>query len=292
MITVTGISTILAAMLFTDDGTDHPLFTTREAVDFITQNNSKLFKVNKLFEVLHCRNRFSGKSMDKVLKQMFKRDDRMVLTLKDTCKPLPVPYFDLKSAAPFVFSRTDAFESPSLNFKLWKVCHTTSATPSLFKPFPLTSINDKTMCSAVDGCLVMNNPTTVAITHVLHNKRDFPSINGVKDLLVLSLGNGLSCGRSKVRNNIECSTSSVVDIVLDGVSEMVDQMLGNAFYWNRIDYIRIQANRVKSERMVRPRIEEVLKKRGVKSLPFCEKRLLMETNRQRIEGFVQRLVAS
>ncbi|XP_022769835.1 probable inactive patatin-like protein 9 [Durio zibethinus] len=292
MVAGTGIGAVLAAMLSADDGTGHPLFTAREAIKFITQNNSELFKVNKLAGVLHRRKRFSGKSMDKVLKEMFKREDGTVLTLKDTCKPLLVPCFDLKSSAPFVFSRADASESPSFNFELWKVCRATSATPSLFKPFPLTSIDGKTSCSALDGGLVMNNPTAAAVTHVLHNKRDFPSVNGMEDLLVFSLGNGPLCGRSKVRNNSECSTSSVVDIVLDGVSETVDQMLGNAFCWNRSNYVRIQANGLGSERMVGPRMEEVLKDRGVESLPFGGKRLLTETNGQRIECFVQRLVAS
>ncbi|XWS46826.1 hypothetical protein CRYUN_Cryun14cG0101500 [Craigia yunnanensis] len=292
MIAGTGVGAVLAAMLSADDGTGRPLFTAREAVKFITQNNSELFKVNKLAGVLHRRKRFSGKSMDKVLKEMFKREDGTVLTLKDTCKPLLVPCFDLKSSAPFVFSRADASESPNFNFELWKVCRATSATPSLFKPFPLTSIDGNISCSAIDGGLVMNNPTAAAVTHVLHNKRDFPSVNGVENLLVLSLGNGPSCGRSKVRNNGECSTSSVVDIVLDGVSETVDQMLGNAFCWNRTDYVRIQGNGLGSERMVGLRMEEVLKERGVESLPFGGKRLLTETNGKRIEYFVQRLVAS
>ncbi|KAL4362609.1 hypothetical protein GQ457_04G028070 [Hibiscus cannabinus] len=289
MIAGSGVGAIIAAMLSADDGTGHPLFTAREAVKFIAQNNSKLFKVNKLAGVLRCQKKLSGKSMDKVLKEMFKREDETVLTLKDTCKPLLVPCFDLKSSAPFVFSRADASESPSFNFELWKVCRATSATPSLFKPFPLISVDGKTSCSAVDGGLVMNNPTAAAITHVLHNKRDFPSVNGVEDLLVLSLGNGPSCGRSKVRSNGECTTSSVVDIVVDGVSETVDQMLGNAFCWNRADYVRIQANGLGSETMV---TEVVLNERGVESLPFGGKQLLTETNGQRIEGFVQRLVAS
>ncbi|MBA0633801.1 hypothetical protein Godav_022184 [Gossypium davidsonii] len=293
MIAGTGVGALIAAMLSADDGTGHPIFSAREAVKFITQNNSKLFKVNRLARVLHRRKRFSGKSMDKVLKEMFKREDGTVLTLKDMCKHLLIPCFDLKSCAPFVFSRADASESSSFNFDLWKVCRATSATPSLFKPFSLTSVDGKTTCSAVDGGLVMNNPTAAAITHVLHNKRDFPSVNGVEDLLVLSLGSGpSSCGKSKDSNNGECSTSSVVDIVLEGVSETVDQMLGNAFCWNRADYVRIQANGLGSDRMVESRMEEVLEESGVESLPFGGKRLLTESNGQRIECFVQRLVAS
>ena len=38
--------------------------------------------------------------------------------------------------------------------------------------------------------------------------------------------------------------------------------------------------------------EEVLKERGLESLPFGGKRLLKESNGQRIDSFVERLVAS
>ncbi|CBI28689.3 unnamed protein product, partial [Vitis vinifera] len=267
----TGIGAVFAAMLTADDGSGRPLFSAKEAVRFLTE-----------------------KHMDKVLKEALRREDGKVLTLKDTCKPLLVPCFDLNSAAPFVFSRADASESPSFDFELWKVCRATTATPSMFKPFSLTSVDGKTSCSAVDGGLVMNNPTAAAVTHVLHNKRDFPSVNGVEDLLVLSLGNGslTDPSRWRLRRDGECSTSAVVDIVLDGVSETVDQMLGNAFCWNRTDYVRIQANGFGIQKVGPRMAEEVLKERGVESLPFGGKRLLTETNGQRIERFVQRLVAS
>ncbi|KAF9686960.1 hypothetical protein SADUNF_Sadunf02G0044400 [Salix dunnii] len=286
----TGIGALLAAMLSADDGSGRPLFSARDAVAFVSEKNSSLFRV-KRSGFFSRRRRFSGRSMEKVLKEALKRDDGVILTLKDTCKPLLVPCFDLKSSAPFVFSRADAIESPSFNFDLWKVCLATSATPSLFKPFNLTSVDGKTSCSAIDGGLVMNNPTAAVVTHVLHNKRDFPSVNSVEDLLVLSLGNGSgSLNGRKLRHNSECSTSSVVDIVLDGVSETVDQMLGNAFCWNRADYVRIQANGLASAGPVV--VEEVLKERGLEMLPFGGKRLLTETNAERIESFVQRLVAS
>lgn len=282
----TGIGALFAAMLTAEDGNGRPLFTATDAVKFVTEKQSELYKV-KHVGVFRRQRRFSGTNIDKVLKEALTREDGKVLTLKDTCKPLLVPCFDLKSSAPFVFSRADATESPSYDFELWKVCRATSATPSLFKPFNLSSVDGKTSCLAVDGGLVMNNPSAAAVTHVLHNKRDFPSVNGVEDLLVLSLGNGPlnSTSSLKLRPNGDCSTASVVDIVLDGVSETVDQMLGNAFSWNRTDYVRIQANGVAST-------EGVLKERGTESLPFGGKRLLTETNGERIESFVQRLVAS
>lgn len=237
----TGIGALYAAMLTADDGNGRPLFTAREAVKFVMDKQSMLFKVKNI-GVFSRKRRFSGKSMDKVLKEVFRREDGKMLTLKDTCKPILVPCFDLKSSAPFVFSRADASESPSYDFELWKVCRATSATPSLFKPFDLASVDGKTSCTAVDGGLVMNNPAAAAVTHVLHNKRDFPSVTSLDDLLLLSLGNGPSSTPSnlKLQRNGDCSTSSLVGIALDGISETVDQMLGNAFCWNQNDYVRIQ----------------------------------------------------
>lgn len=58
----------------------------------------------------------------------------------------------------------------------------------------------------------------------------------------------------------------------------------------------MQANCLTSgeEEMVGPRktAEELLKERGVETAPFGVKRLLTETNGERIKSFVQRLVAS
>ncbi|KAI6695577.1 hypothetical protein NL676_023287 [Syzygium grande] len=239
----TGVGGVLAAMLAAGDGSGRPMYSAREAVQALAARGPEMFRPSRLGGLFRRhRRRFSGKSMDRALKELFMRDDGKPLTLKDARKPLLIPCFDLNSSAPFVFSRADATESPSFDFELWKACRATSATPGHFKPFPLSSVDGKTSCAAVDGGLVMNNPTAAAVTHVLHNKRDFPSVNGVEDLLVLSLGNGSAGG--KARRDGECSTSAVVGIALDGVSETVDQMLGNAFCWNRADYVRIQASGV------------------------------------------------
>ncbi|KAL2323545.1 hypothetical protein Fmac_027924 [Flemingia macrophylla] len=275
----TGIGAILAAMITAADAFGRPLYTASDAVRLLSERNSDLYRLKPGCVFRRRRRRFSSRSMDSVLKQVFRREkEGRLLTLKDTCKPLLIPCFDLKSSAPFVFSRADASESPSFDFELWKVCRATSATPSRFKPFELASVDGKTSCTAVDGGLVMNNPTAAAVTHVLHNKRDFPTVNGVEDLLVLSLGNGSSSAKA--------CTPSVVDIVLDGVSDTIDQMLGNAFCWNRTDYVRIQAFGFATTQ------QEVLNERGLESLPFGGKRLLTETNGNRIDSFVQRLVVA
>eukprot|EP00268_Persea_americana_P051911 TRINITY_DN5772_c0_g1_i3.p1 TRINITY_DN5772_c0_g1~~TRINITY_DN5772_c0_g1_i3.p1 ORF type:complete len:405 (-),score=30.57 TRINITY_DN5772_c0_g1_i3:157-1371(-) len=296
----TGIGGILAAMLTADGGNGRPLFTAENAVRFLTEKRPEMFKPARVFR---RKRRFSGKSLEKVLKEALRASDGRILTLKDTCKPLLVPCYDLNSSAPFVFSRADASDCPSFDFELWRVCRATSATPSHFKPFELTSVDGKTPCLAVDGGLVMNNPSAAAVTHVLHNKRDFPLVNGVEDLMVLSLGNGPSSSRAPSRRGIHGArggshTAAVVEIVLDGVSETVDQMLGNAFCWNRADYVRIQVNGfvTKLEKRwmndVAAAGKRMLEEKGVESLPFGGKRLLTETNGERMEKLVQRLVAA
>ncbi|KAK1428284.1 hypothetical protein QVD17_17115 [Tagetes erecta] len=292
----TGIGAILAVLINADDGTGRPLFSAKQAVKFITDKRTQLFKT-KSVGVINRRKMYSNESIEKILKQTFTRSsDGKVLTLTDTCKPLIVPCYDLNTSAPFVFSRADACESDSYNFDLWKICCATSLDPSMFKPFRFSSVDGKTSCYAVDGGLVMNNPSAAVVTHVLHNKRDFVSVTGVEDLLVLSLGNGNSNSNGQVNCSSEmkvdrggyCKKQYIVGTAVEGVSETVDQMLGNAFCWNHTDYVRIQANGYLNGGTM---TEEVLMERGVESLPFGGKRLLTETNGQRIENFVQRLVS-
>ncbi|CAN1766069.1 Probable inactive patatin-like protein 9 [Linum perenne] len=63
LIAGTGIGAVLASMLAADDGSGRPLFSAREAVAFLTDRNSELFK-QKCFSGVFSR-RFSGRSMDK-----------------------------------------------------------------------------------------------------------------------------------------------------------------------------------------------------------------------------------
>lgn len=244
IITGTGIGAILAVLININDGNGRPMYSAIDAVKFVNSNVNKLFKPKSggCFNIFKPRLLSSGIRMESVLKAVLTREDGKVFTLKDTCKPILIPCYDLNSSAPFVFSRADAFGSDSFDFELWKVIRATSANPVTFKPFSLSSVDGKTVCNAVDGGLVMNNPTAIAVTHVLHNKRDFPLLNGVEELMVISIGNGLLTvsDKRKVNRNGECMTSSIVDIVLDGVSETVDQMLSNSFCFNRSDYVRIQ----------------------------------------------------
>ncbi|CAN6485469.1 unnamed protein product [Victoria cruziana] len=304
----TGIGGVLAAMIVADGGGGRPLFTAEEAVRTLAEGLGEVFRPEGFF-----RRGRSGRRFDRFLREVFTRDGR-ALTLRDTVKPVLVPCYDLRSGAPFVFSRADAAESASFDFELWRVCRATAATPGSLGPVRLESVDGRTACAAVDGGLVMNNPSAAAVTHVLHNKRDFPNVDGVGDLLLLSVGCGpvrrspAVAGGSRRWWRGGVWSKPVVEIVMDGVSDTVDQVIGNAFSWNRSNYLRIQANGFHTKDMeavmedsstkgvaasaLMAAGERMLKEKAVESLPFGGKRVLADTNGQLLDKFAHALVES
>jgi hypothetical protein len=187
--------------------------------------------------------RYSTKYLEALLKQYLVRDNSP-LTLRDTLKPMLIPCYNLETAGSFLFSRAWALIDEKWNFNLWEICRATSAVPSYFKPAKMRSTNGVTSCTAVDGGLTMNNPTAAAITHVLHNKVEFPGVEGTRDMLVLSLGTGqfdqkYDYGQVRHWGAFQWATP-VVKIVLDGISDMVDHTVSMSFGDLHKQYLRVQ----------------------------------------------------
>lgn len=171
-------------------------------------------------------------------------------TLRDTMKPVLIPCYDLQTSAPLVFSRADALESQSFDFRLWEVCRATWAVPGHFEPAEMRSVDCTTACIGVDGGLAMSNPAAAAITHVLHNKQEFPFVRGVEDLLVLSLGCGAGGPSSTIPEEEQRKARRwsgkewarpVARIAADGAADLVDQAVAMAFGQCRnSNYVRVQ----------------------------------------------------
>ncbi|MBA0629534.1 hypothetical protein Godav_024076, partial [Gossypium davidsonii] len=247
-----GVGGIFAAMLFATKDNSRPIFTAEETWRFLAENGKRMYRsgkgknggiLNKFF-----KNGSTGSSstgLEKAVKETFRADGRS-LTLKDTLKPVLIPCYDLSSTAPFLFSRADALETDSFDFPLWEVCRATSAEPGLFEPVKMRSVDGQTSCVAVDGGLAMSNPTAAAITHVLHNKQEFPFVRGVEDILVLSLGTGslleISYEYEKVKNwKVKDWAKPMARISGDGSADSVDQAVAMAFGQSRSsNYVRIQ----------------------------------------------------
>lgn len=191
----------------------------------------------------------STAATEKAMKEVFSIRDgkgRRFLTLKDTVKPVLVPCYDLSTASPFLFSKADALWDDSYDFRLWEVCRATVAEPGSSGPVEIRSMDGRTRCVAVGGGLAMSNPTAAAITHVLHNKRDFPHVRGLEDLLVLSIGTGPASEPrleyEKVRKWRAKEWARPVARIASGASaDVVDQAVALAFGPRRsTNYLRIQ----------------------------------------------------
>lgn len=321
----TGVGGVFTAMLFGSKNQSVPIFKAEDTWRFLAEQGQKLY---------HQKSSSNSGSSGGLLKRIFRggggdggvshataafenamKEAFIVngknLTLKDTLKPVLIPCYDLSSSAPFLFSRADAMETDSFDFRLWEVCRATSAEPDLFQPVTMKSVDGKTRCIAVDGGLAMSNPTAAAITHVLHNKQEFPFVRGVEDLLVLSLGTGQlqeeNYDYHKVKGwKAKDWARPMSRISGDSSADVVDHAVAMAFGHSRCsNYVRIQAN---GSNMGRNGVnvdsdpspsnvnaligiaDEMLKQKNVESVLFGGKRIAEQTNFEKLEWFAGEVV--
>ncbi|CAN6455587.1 unnamed protein product [Victoria cruziana] len=295
-----GIGGLLASMLFTrSGGSGRPLFHAENTWKLLVDKARDLFpRRSGVFRQL-C-GRWPASRFDQVLRSLFGDS-----TLRDTLKPLLVPCYDLSSSAPFLFSRADAMETDSYNFRIRDVCRAAVADPSLGRPVELRSLDGRTRCVGVDGGIVMNNPTAAAITHVLNNKQEFPFVAGVEDLIVLSLGSGESTSNyDTCSRNPAPRASQLIKIAGEGVSDLVDQAVSMAFGFNRAtNYVRVQPNGLNGAKLsgdsvattasmkkVASLADEVLAQRNVESVLFRGRKVTERTNAEALEWFADELI--
>ncbi|KAI3731008.1 hypothetical protein L1987_62191 [Smallanthus sonchifolius] len=319
----TGVGGMFTAMLFGSENQKVPIFKADDTWRFLTERGRCLYGTKSSSTGSGIggllKGIFTGGNgglsqatavIENTMKEAFVVNGRS-LTLKDTLKPVLIPCYDLSSSAPFLFSRADALETDSFDFRLWEVCRATSAEPDLFEPVLMTSVDGKTRCVAVGGGLAMSNPTAAAITHVLHNKNEFPFVRGVEDLLVLSLGIGQSLEGNYEYEQVKKWKAKdwarpMARISGESSADMVDHAVAMAFGSNRCsNYVRIQANGSTTGRFG-PNVDsdpspsnvntlvniadEMLKQKNVESVLFGGKRIGGQTNCEKLEWFAGELV--
>lgn len=301
----TNIGGIMVAALFAKGENGGALYTAQEMMDFIVEKGKHIFQVqssrgllDKLIRQIKAAKR-STKSLGRTLQGLFSRSDGQPLTLRDTLKPILIPCYDLCSASPFLFAEASAKHTQNFNFNMWEVCHATMCSPGFEKPITMKSLNGQTTIVGIDGGLVTNNPTAAAITHVMNNKVDFPSVKGMADILVLSLGGGeVDCPykyeQVKSWGILEWA-KPIMNIVSAGVSDIVDHAVSVLFRHNPQNYVRLQvtmkASGGVSERVLMELAEETLKEKSTESMdtPFGWRRRVPQSNAERLDWFAEQL---
>lgn len=309
-----GVGGIFTAMLFATKDHSRPLFKADDTWRLLAEQGTKIYRsgsssgLKRLFKGGGSGLTGSATAgLEKLMKEKFTKS----LTLKDTLKPVLIPCYDLSSTAPFVFSRADALETDEFDFRLWEVCRATSAEPGIFEPVCMQSVDGSTRCVAVDGGLAMVNPTAAAITHVLHNKQEFPFVRGVEDILVLSIGTGQLLEVGYEHEEVKAWKPKhwarpMARIAGDGYTDLVDHAVAMAFGQCRgTNYVRVQANgssfgrcgpnvdtdpSPSNVKMLVGIGEEMLKQKNVESVLFGGKRISEQSNSEKLDWFAEELV--
>ncbi|KAF7132056.1 hypothetical protein RHSIM_Rhsim09G0152300 [Rhododendron simsii] len=314
-----GVGGIFTAMLFGTKDHSRPIFHADDTWKFLAAKGKKFFhgsssgSIKRFFRTGSGGKKTgsAGAGLEREMREVFVAADGRSLTLKDTLKPVLIPCYDLSSAASFVFSRADALETDSFDFRLLEVCRATAAEPGGFEPVLMSSVDGQTKCVAVDGALTMSNPTAAAITHVLHNKQEFPFVRGVEDILVLSLGTGQMLEGSYEYEQVKRWKAKdwarpVARISGDGSADLVDHAVAMAFGQSRSsNYVRIQANgsslgrcgpnadldpSPSNVKMLVEIADEMLKQKNVESVLFGGKKIAEQSNFEKLDWFAGELV--
>ncbi|KAL4582367.1 hypothetical protein LXL04_006914 [Taraxacum kok-saghyz] len=201
--------------------------------------------------------KYDGKYLRSITRQLVGN-----VTLKQTVTDVIIPTFDIRRLQPTIFTTDDAKEFVWKDAFLSDVCISTSAAPTYFPPhyFDTTDADgSKRTFDLIDGGVAANNPTQIAITHIMkeamigkHKFSDLESIDGRK-MLVLSLGTGMP-KRSEKYNSKKASrwgllnwvfdngSSPIIDIFMDASSDMVDIHVSTLFRSLNAEknYLRIQ----------------------------------------------------
>jgi hypothetical protein len=188
-----GCGALLASLLFANN------LSAEKASPLLSQIQLEKYKTRTRFGRLF-------KKESKVLKKVFGET-----SLKDASKPLLITSYDLNTGAPFVFSRADAVEADGFDFKIRDVCEAATCQRKVKRE--VKSVNGEMRIRAFDAG-AGSNPTAVGITHVLHNKQEFPFVNGLEDVFVLSIGGNGACGNDAVSVARACQSDMVNEIYL------------------------------------------------------------------------------
>ncbi|KAG2542044.1 patatin-like protein 6 [Panicum virgatum] len=315
----TGAGGVFAAMLFSTHSRGAPLFHADDTWRLVADHAPRMFRRPAGSSAsLFCRGRKQRPlaaptaALESAMRFAFGEE----LTLRDTIKPVLISCYDLKTSAPLVFSRADALENESYDFRLCEVGRAAWSEAGRFEPAEVSSVDGATSCAAVDGGPTMGSPAAAAITHVLHNKHEFPFVRGVEDLLVLSIG-GCSGGgtgaaadadlRSMRRWGPKEWARPIARIAADGAADLVDHAVARAFGQCRSpNYLRIQAKRESmppcgpdgeyeptpgNVRALLAAADEMLKQRNVESVLFEGRRVAEQTNAEKLDRFAAELVA-
>ncbi|KAI6700074.1 hypothetical protein NL676_014398 [Syzygium grande] len=263
---IAGTSTggLITAMLSAPDANKRPLFAAKDIVPFYLENCPKIFPqgCGCLGSVVSTLRSLTGPKYNGVYLHKLIRKLLGTMRLHDSLTSLVIPTFDIKKLQPVLFSSYEVAKHSFLDAQLSDICIGTSAAPTYF-PAHYFKTEDKDgqahEFNLIDGGMVANNPTLVAISEVtrriLNEDPHFSDIKSPVDytrFLVISLGTGSDTSEIKFNAKkaskwglfcwlYQDGTSPLIDVYSQGSSDIVDYHNSVVFkaYQSENNYLRI-----------------------------------------------------
>jgi uncharacterized protein len=225
---ISGTSTggILTCAYLIPDLENRPKFNARQVVDLYLKRGGDIFYV-PLGHKLRTGGgvvdeMYPASALEKALDEYF-GDTR----LSGLLKPCLIPSYDIKRRMGHFFTQHDALKNAGWDYLVKDVARATSAAPTYFECSNIKSVSEVSY-PLVDGGVFVNNPTLCAYAEV-QNEYKVQANN----IVVLSLGTGFSkkeydYNKAKDWGMIQW-VKPIIDIMMSGVSEVVDYQLRQIF---------------------------------------------------------------
>ncbi|QCE04743.1 Acyl transferase/acyl hydrolase/lysophospholipase [Vigna unguiculata] len=166
-------------------GSNTPLFTPSEVVNFYKTYGPDIFKLRPIWDLTKCP-KYDGKFLANKARELLKET-----RLNQTLTNVVIPSFDEQKIYPVIFSSFKAKTQTYLNAKLSDIGLATSAAPTFLPSHEFE--NDGVQFDLIDGAMAANNPALVAVSEVFQH-------SGEKEVLLLSLGTGIPKAKEKLGN--------------------------------------------------------------------------------------------
>ncbi|KAH6788265.1 Acyl transferase/acyl hydrolase/lysophospholipase superfamily protein [Perilla frutescens var. hirtella] len=192
---IAGTSTggLVTAMLTAPDTNNRPLYSAKEIVPFYLEHSPKIFPQPRgpLAGLIGTLKSFAGPKYDGKYIRSLTSEILGDIRLHQTLTNVVLTTFDIKKLQPVIFSSYTAPKDSSMDALLSDICIGTSAAPTNLPPHYFENGGEK--FNLIDGGVVANNPTLVAISEVtreISDKNPDPYPTELGRLLVISLGTG------------------------------------------------------------------------------------------------------
>ncbi|KAK9053895.1 hypothetical protein SSX86_024970 [Deinandra increscens subsp. villosa] len=264
---IAGTSTggLVTAMLTAPNEEGRPLFEAKDVKSFYLEHCPKIFPHdgNPLAPAVKVIKALSGPQYDGEHLHKTIQEKLQEKRLHETLTNIVIPTFDIKRLQPTIFSSYQLKKHPSLDAKLSDICIGTSAAPTYLPSHTFKTEDSEGKLlrefNLIDGGVVANNPTLVAISEVTKEiTTGSPNFFPIKPMdygrfLVLSLGTGSLEFQEKYDATKSSSwgvlgwlagggSTPLVDVFTQASGDMVDYHISTVFQalHSQENYLRIQ----------------------------------------------------